>query len=119
VKTRPTDWEKPTFDLTRYIGEVNRMKASLPVLNEEGPQRALTLANGRAVCLLRRAMRGRAWTVVLINSDRTSPVAARIDGLDKDVEGGREVTPGRKDLPFHPGGEVTLAPGEVRVYANR
>jgi starch synthase (maltosyl-transferring) len=119
VKTRPTDWEKPTFDLTRYIGEVNRMKASLPVLNEEGPQRALPLANGRAVCLLRRGMRGRAWTVVLINSDRISPVTARIDGLDNDVEGGREVTPGRKDLPFRPGDEVTLAAGEVRVYANR
>ena len=31
----------------RYIGEVNRMKASLPVLNEEGPQRAVPLGDGR------------------------------------------------------------------------
>ena len=46
VKTRPKDWEKPLFDLTRYIGEVNRMKASVPVLNEEGPQRAVSSATG-------------------------------------------------------------------------
>jgi starch synthase (maltosyl-transferring) len=118
VKTRPTDWEKPIFDLTRYVGEVNRMKGSLPVLNEEGPQRAIPLGDGRAVCLLRRAMRGRAWTVVLINSDRTSPVTARLDGLGNDVEGGREVTPGRKNLPFRRADEVALAAGEVRVYAN-
>ena len=41
VETRPSDWEKPAFDISAWIAEVNRMKTSLPVLNEEGPQRAL------------------------------------------------------------------------------
>ena len=61
VKTRPDDWEKPAFDLTSYIGEVNRMKASLPVLNEEGPQTCDTArAAGRsfASCAARCAGRG-------------------------------------------------------------
>ena len=70
MKTRPDDWELPAFDLTSYIGEVNRMKASLPVLNEEGPQRAIPLGDGQIVCLLRRAMRGPAWTATLINPGR-------------------------------------------------
>jgi starch synthase (maltosyl-transferring) len=117
VKTRPKDWEKPAFDLTGYIGQVNRMKASLPVLNEEGPQRAVLLGDGRMVGLLRRAMRGPAWTLTLVNSDRSSPVTARIEWPDVDVfQLGREVTPGHTGRPWS-GPEVALEPGEVRVYA--
>ena len=117
VKTRPKDWEKPNFDLTRYIGEVNRMKASLPVLNEEGPQHAALLGDGRMVGLLRRAMRGPAWTLTLVNGDRSSPVTARVEWPGADVRQGREVTPGGKGQPLRAGAEITLEPGEVRVYA--
>jgi starch synthase (maltosyl-transferring) len=119
VKTRPKDWEKPAFDLTSFIADVNRMKASLPVLNEEGSQRAVLLGDGRVVALLRRAMRGSAWTVSVINSDYTHPVTARVQWLDGDVQQGREVTPGGKARTFRAGDEVTLEPGEVRVYASQ
>jgi starch synthase (maltosyl-transferring) len=123
VKTRSSDWETPAFDLTGWITEVNRVKGSLPVLNEEGPQRALLLADKRVAVLLRRAMRGPAWVVTLINLERRTPVTARIEWLDGDVLEGREVTPGRKagapERPFRAGAEIMLAPGEVRVYANR
>jgi starch synthase (maltosyl-transferring) len=119
VKTRPEDWEKPAFDLTRYIREINRMKASLPVLNEEGPQRSIPLAGGRMICLLRRAMRGRAWTVTLINSDLGALVTARIDKLDGDILEGRDVSPGGREQPLRAGAEMTLQPGEIRVYASR
>lgn len=123
VETRPSDWEKPAFDLTEWIAEVNRVKGSLPVLNEEGPQRALLLGDQRVACLLRRAMRGPAWVVTLINLDRNAPSTARIEWLDGDVLVGREVTPGRAaddpERPFRAGEEVTLDPGEVRVYANQ
>lgn len=118
VKTRPDDWEQPAFDLTSYIGEVNRMKASLPVLNEEGPQRAIPLGDEQIVCLLRRAMRGPSWTATLINPGRRA-MTARIRGLGSGVENGREVTPGGMDRPFRVGGEVTLEPHEVQVYASR
>jgi starch synthase (maltosyl-transferring) len=118
VKTRPDDWEKPAFDLTSYIGEVNRMKASLPVLNEEGPQTSIPLGRGQIVCLLRRAMRGPAWTATLINHGRQA-ITARIQGLGSGVEDGREVTPGGADRTFRAGEEVTLDPGEVRIYASR
>jgi len=119
VNTRPEDWEKPAFDLTGYIADINRMKASLPVLNEEGPQRAILLGDHRIVCLLRRAMRGSAWTAVLINSDYGAPATAKIEWLDGDIQEGREVTPGREGEPFRVNTDVTLAPGEVRVYAGR
>lgn len=116
VNTRPADWEKPAFDVTRYIGEVNRMKAALPVLNEEGPQRALSFEGGRVVGLLRRAMRGGDWTLTLINTDRSSPATTRIESLERDVQEGREVTPGVRGRPIRMGSEVTLAAGDVRVY---
>ena len=118
VKTRPEHWEQPAFDLTRWIAQVNRMKASVPVLNEEGSQRAIYLGDGRIVCLLRRALRGPAWTIVLINTDQTWPVSARIERLDGDVQEGREVTPGGSDREFRAGSEVTLQPSEVRVYSS-
>ena len=118
VNTRPEDWEKPAFDLTTYIGEVNRMKASLPVLNEEGPQRSIVFGDGRVVGLLRRALRGSAWSLLVVNTDRGAWATVKLDPLDADVGDGREMTPGGKDEPFRSGAEVTLEPGEVRLYAS-
>jgi starch synthase (maltosyl-transferring) len=117
VSTRATDWETPAFDLTRFIGDVNKLKASVPVLNEEGPQRAIHLGDGRILCLLRRAMRGSTWSVVIVNTDPGAPVTARIEGLDGDVRGGREITPGWQGLPLYPGTEITLEPSDIRVFA--
>ncbi|MBK8175542.1 MAG: alpha-amylase [Rhodospirillales bacterium] len=119
VNSRPTDWEKPLFDITGYIAAVNKMKAALPVLNEEGPQREVLLADGRVACLQRRAMRGTGWTVTAVNNDFDAPVTTRIEWLDPDIKEGRDVTPeGGEEQPFRAGGELTLQPGEVRVFAS-
>jgi hypothetical protein len=95
------------------------MKASASVLNEEGPQRAFTVGDGRMTCLLRRAKRGKGWAVSLLNTDWGAPVTARVDGLDGDIAKGREITPGNDGGAFAAGDEVTLAPGEVRVFAGK
>ena len=118
VETRPKHWEKPTFDLTAFIASVNRMKVSVPVLNEEGPQRAIPLGDGRVMCLFRRALRGRDWALSVINTDWGSDIPARIGGLHDDVRGGREVTPGKEGGVFDAGAELRLQPGEIRVFAN-
>lgn len=119
VKTRPGDWEKPTFDLSAFIADVNAMKAAVPVLNEEGPQRALKVGDGRIVCLLRRANEGGDWALSLINTDWASKARARIDGLDGDVAQGREVTPGGKKESWSAGAETTLDPGEIKVFVKK
>ena len=41
----------------------------------------------------------------------------RLDGLDGDLQGGREVTPGWQGVPLHHGMEITLDPGDIRVFA--
>jgi starch synthase (maltosyl-transferring) len=118
VHTRPADWEKPAFDISGYIADVNRMKASVPALNEEGPQRAVMLDGGRVMALERRTESGPGWAVTLVNPDPEASVTARVDGLDRSISGGHEVTPGWQGVPLHPGMEITLDPGDVRVFAN-
>jgi starch synthase (maltosyl-transferring) len=116
VKTRSKDWEAPLFDLTAYIASVNQMRRDCPVLNEEGPQRAVPLGDGRMIALQRKAMRGADWVVTFINTDQRSPVKAFIERLDSDVREGREITPGATDNKFWQGTDITLDPGEIRVF---
>jgi len=118
VETRPEDWEKPAFDLSGYIGEVNRMRAAQPVLNEEGPQRLVVQDGDRIVALQRRPLRGRGWAVTLINTDQNAKRAVRVRGLDPDLKEGREITPGNGGHGFAAGSEVSLAPGEIKVFVN-
>jgi len=118
VETRPEDREKPAFDLCGYIGEVNKMKAAQPVLNEEGPQRLVVQENDRIVALQRRPLRGRGWAVTLINTDQNAKVADRVQGLDPDIKEGNEITPGNEGRGFGAGSQVSLAPGEIKVFVN-
>jgi len=119
VDTRPDDWEKPTFDLTSFIAGVNRMKASVPVFNEEGPQRAVTFSEGRIVGLVRHTNTGGNWALSVINTDWKSSAATRIEGLDVDIANGVEVTPDGGSQALAPGAEVTLEPGEVRIFVRK
>ncbi len=119
VKTRPKDWEDPTFDLTGFIADVNKMKASVPVLNEEGPQRAFKVGDGRIVCLLRRASKGSDWALTVINTEWESNASGRIDLSDKDIAQGREITPGGRNEAFAAGEKLTLEPGEIRIFVKQ
>jgi starch synthase (maltosyl-transferring) len=118
VETTPDDWEDPAFDLTEFIGAVNKMKATYRVLNEEGPQRHIRLGKDVA-CLVRRTKDHQDWAVTLINIDRKNNTAVRLEKLDDDLSGGREVTPGNEGHALPRGEEVTLEPGEVRVFVRQ
>ena len=50
--------EPPRFDLQPFIAAVNRMKASVPALNEEGPQRRLSPPDDPLLVLLRQTGSG-------------------------------------------------------------
>lgn len=69
VETKPEDWEAGSFDIREFIGQVNRMKADTPILNEEGPQRRLTPEHDPVVALLREGVRGPGKVLTLINPD--------------------------------------------------
>lgn len=115
VETTPADWEEPAFDLSEFIGGINAMKARYRVLNEEGPQRFVELGENVA-CLVRRTEDDQEWAVTLINSDRQNSRTARLDELGETLSGGSEVTPGKEGNALPVGEEVTLEPGDVRVF---
>jgi starch synthase (maltosyl-transferring) len=118
VSTRSSDWEKPAFDLTGFIRDVNAMKAGLPILNQEGPQRYQHFADGHLAGLIRRPMRGQGWVLTLINTDQRNPVRGWVGNLEGDINGGREVTPGRAGESFRAGQDYDLGPGQIRVFAS-
>jgi starch synthase (maltosyl-transferring) len=118
VDTRPEHWERPLFDISDYIAEVNHMRAAIPALNEEGTQRQVHLGNPAITCLLRRAQEGPSWVLSLINTDLHNAQEACIGGLDSDTLLAREVTPGGQGQTIARGDVLLLPPGAVRVFAN-
>lgn len=97
VRTRPTDWEEPWFDLSRDIAAINRLKAACPALNEEGPQLRLPGIGG-SVALLRRTVDGSSASVFLANPRGSGPVHFDLVPSLRDVavpmSAFRDVTPG-------------------------
>ena len=118
VHTRPEHWEPPLFDICGYIAAVNRMRAAIPVLNEEGAQRQVDTGDPAVVCLLRRAWDGPSWVLSVLNTDLHHGHQWHIQGLDSDVVVAREVTPGGKGETIMAGEVLTLAPGEARIFVN-
>ncbi|HZU89318.1 MAG TPA: maltotransferase domain-containing protein, partial [Stellaceae bacterium] len=60
--------EPARFDLSAFIAEVNAMKAAVPALNEEGPQRRLSAPDDPLVVLARRTERGDDHAFILVNT---------------------------------------------------
>jgi len=118
VQTRPEHWEQPLFDISDSIAAINRMRAHVAVLNEEGPQRQLQVGDLRLLCLLRKANTGPAWVLSLINTDLWHEHDAHVGGIDTDTFEAREVTPGREGGSLAAGQVLRLAPGEARIFVN-
>ena len=118
VNTRQEHWERPLFDITAFIAEVNRMRAAIPALNEEGAQRQIHLGDAAVVCLLRRAQTDTSWVLSLFNSDLHHAHDVRLVGLDPDTQLAREITPGSQGLIIKAGDTLPMSPGAARVFVN-
>ena len=119
VKTRPEDWEEPAFDISGFVGEVNRMKAAVAVLNEEGPQECFTAIDDHLVGLLRRSQQGPQRAVSLINPDpeqeREFAGAQLADVMRCASAGIREITPPQQG--GWPMDSIRIAPRSIRIFA--
>jgi starch synthase (maltosyl-transferring) len=80
VAAPPAEPEPGRFDLSPFIAEVNAMKAAVPALNEEGPQRRLSAPDDPLVVLARQAERGGEHAFILLNPQERAPreVAAAV-----------------------------------------
>lgn len=82
VETRPEDWEPPLFDLTGFIGAVNRLKTDVPLLQGEGSLRALTGGDINLLVIERRSARApRETGWILINKRTSEPAVLPTDVL--------------------------------------
>jgi len=81
VSTRPADWEETHTDLTGFIREVNGLKKSHPVFNQDGPMEIVDVENPRVLCLKKKTFEGDECALILLNKDQKTPQAFRIPSL--------------------------------------
>ena len=117
VTTRPEDWEEPRFDLTRFVTGVNAMKAALPVLNEEGAERALAPGDDGAVTLVRSAASASGAAVAVLNPRADAVAAVDATTLLEALDGvALDVTPQAPKRAVADGERIELQPLEMRVF---
>jgi starch synthase (maltosyl-transferring) len=119
VKTRPADWEKPSFDLSPFIAAANEMKARTPVLNEEGPQERITPPEDSLVGLVRRSDHSAERAVALINTETDQPHDFAVNDLQGALEAKpeeiREITPSAS-VDWAKDDRVSLPPLGIRIF---
>lgn len=120
VKTRPDNWEKPLFDLTDFVRATNEMKASTPLLNEEGLQVRFTAPHAPLVGLLRHGSGSGGRVAALINSDpehsHDFSIQEMAEAMASALEHIREITPLSVHGPLAGHSRIRLAPWEMRVF---
>jgi starch synthase (maltosyl-transferring) len=121
VRTRPSDWEEPTIDISDFIAATNAMKRAVPALNEEGPQRRLSAPHADVLALMREtANHNDGCALVLINSDsvrsRSIDPGPLIAGTGGHYDRFEDVTPQASPLALDSDRPLLLDPFEVRVF---
>lgn len=69
VTTVPSDWETPTLDLSKHIAQVNALKASARVFNEEGTLLAVPTGNPKIVAYAKSTLDARDKALFVLNTD--------------------------------------------------
>jgi len=121
VRTRPEDWETPTYDLSSYIKGVNRMKKGCPVLLEEGPMLRASPVEEPVVLLLKGREKRRGRVLAVINTTReeqTAVVANLPELLGKPKRAWQDLTPDMVPLKLQTLKEFSLAPARMRLFYN-
>jgi starch synthase (maltosyl-transferring) len=72
VKTQPSDWEPVRWDLSDFIGAVNRLKGSMRAFNEEGPVGPIDVGNPNLFVFVKSTRDRSEKALVLLNKDRQS-----------------------------------------------
>src|SRR5215469_274457 len=113
VNTRDDEPEPKRFDLSEAIAEVNEMKASVPALNEEGPQLLLSAPDDPLVILERRTERGDERAFTLVNTHEREALELALQNLSvAESTSLSDVSPGRREEVTS---AVSVAPLGLRV----
>jgi starch synthase (maltosyl-transferring) len=69
VNTRPEDWERTDIDVTSFIREVNAVKSSHPVFQEDGPTHMLHHASNQILLMWKASIATREESLFALNKD--------------------------------------------------
>lgn len=120
VDTRPADWELPTYDLTSYIGQVNRLKKSCPVLLEEGPLTRLNPPGEWPVVFLLKSRLIRPGRVLAVinptREDQEVELPDLVELLGKPASAWKDLTPDQVPVKLAPSLKFSLAPFGLRLF---
>lgn len=116
VETTPADWEEPGWDLTGAIAAVNRIKAAIRPLNEEGPLERTDLGHPSLFAFRKWTSDKREEVLVILNLDRAG--AARLTirpgwSAARRLAWTDLVTAASHPLPH--AGELELAPSGIAI----
>jgi starch synthase (maltosyl-transferring) len=78
VKTRPEDWEDPSWDISGFVTAVNRLKQSRRVFNEEGSIEAVALDNANIFAFVKWSKDRRERALALLNKDSRGQQSFRV-----------------------------------------
>jgi starch synthase (maltosyl-transferring) len=122
VVAPPREEREPNrFDLSAFIAEVNAMKAAVPALNEEGPQRRLSAPDDPLVVLARRTEQGGEHAFILVNTQerekRGFDIGALFAAAGSDARlHFEDCSPGAEAVPRHEAGaHLDVAPLALRL----
>ncbi len=116
VRTRPTDWETPRFDISPFIGKVNAMKLAVPALGMEGAERRIEFGDDAPVALVREGGAAAGDVLTLLNPDAQRTRVVDAADIERTLgEAAREVTP-ETAAQAATNGRVELLPRTVRVF---
>ncbi|MFH1147212.1 MAG: alpha-amylase, partial [Pseudomonadota bacterium] len=119
VRTDPSDWEEPGFDISELVRAANNMKACCPILNEEAPIRRMPDQTDSVTVLLKCSERNSGKACIIINRDveqsRLINLPAFFDSVGTAEDQIEDISPeNRISLPGR--SECLLGPAEVKVF---
>jgi starch synthase (maltosyl-transferring) len=91
VETKPEDWEKAEWDISDYVGRVNRLKASRQVFNEEGTIDTVAVDNPRIFGFVKWSRDKRERALVIINKDARTQQMFRLQALGQFLTGAARI----------------------------
>lgn len=119
VRTNPSDWENPGFDISEFVKAVNNMKAHCPILNEECPIRRIPENADSVAVLLKYSEKDSGKVCIVLNRDveqaRPINLPLLFDSVDAATDQIEDISPERR---LNPVGrtEYVLGPAEVKVF---
>jgi starch synthase (maltosyl-transferring) len=122
VKTTPADWENTEIDLTLFIQNVNRIKETYGVFQEEAATQMYTEGNPQVLMMWKGSSRTGQEALLLLNKDIHNPQSFESPNIYDFFESKSPVIDVSPENPLREIPEsfyYDLAPGEGKVLVTR